>query len=230
MNRFSRRSEPVKGEVTIPNVKFIPATNQESQYLQSSIGRVLVAGITQILASRCEDPVDALGRFLIKYDENRITFEREERERLEHQAKVKAQPTRQQLDEMRTRFEDEKKKWTLDNSVSNDALFRAPTPHLPKAIPEEKKEEEVIQVDTVDPALVLPEEGSGISAIDNAIHGSQELRNSSEEGATIADLEQDAIIPTEAKEDDDEDDEPEDDDEQEQASAPAVEQEQSEES
>ncbi|KAI9349789.1 hypothetical protein BDR26DRAFT_1004145 [Obelidium mucronatum] len=209
MNRFSRRSEPVKGEVTVPTVKFIPASNQESQYLQAAIGRVLVAGITQVLASRCDDPVDALGRFLLKHDENRIQFEKEERVRLEHKNKVKLQPTRQELDEMRQRFEEERKQWTLDNTV-DDKLFCAPPPPPPppKPIQEETVEEMQVELAVVDPDLTIPDEGSGISAIDNAIHGSQELRdqakNASEtdEGVTIADLEQDAILASDEEEND----------------------------
>ncbi|KAJ3124259.1 hypothetical protein HK100_011301 [Physocladia obscura] len=47
------------------------SSTEESQYLQAAIGQVLVAGITQILASHCSDPVDALGRFLVQHDKNK---------------------------------------------------------------------------------------------------------------------------------------------------------------
>ncbi|KAJ3063675.1 hypothetical protein HDU99_004734, partial [Rhizoclosmatium hyalinum] len=74
-----------------------------------------------------------------------------------------------------------------------------------------QEQDEKVELNAVDQALVLPEEGeTGISAIDNAIHGSQSLRpqlvsegnggsgaglSAGDGGATIADLEQDAILP-----------------------------------
>ncbi|KAJ3294026.1 hypothetical protein HDU79_011609 [Rhizoclosmatium sp. JEL0117] len=214
-SRFSRKSTaPTEALTPPPTLKFVPSSNSESQYLQATIGRVLVAGITQVLASRCDDPVDALGRFLLKHDENKHVFDAEEKARLDAKAALNALPTQAQLDEMRQKFKQEAVTWSLDNT-DTDKLFRPPTPKkketpLPKPTePPVQEQDEKVELNAVDQALVLPEEGeTGISAIDNAIHGSQSLRpqlvsegnsgsgvSAGDGGATIADLEQDAILP-----------------------------------
>ncbi|KAJ3065698.1 hypothetical protein HDU98_010935 [Podochytrium sp. JEL0797] len=108
---------------------FVPVSTAESQYLQSTIGKILVGGVTHVLASQCDDPVDALGRFLLSYDENKRAFEAEEASRMA--AKLKAIPQSVQMAEQAAKqeFQEEVASWN-PAPVDLTSIFRAP-PRVP---------------------------------------------------------------------------------------------------
>ncbi|KAJ3244977.1 hypothetical protein HDU78_010150 [Chytriomyces hyalinus] len=111
------------------NLLKTPASNQESQYLQAAVGKALVAGITQILATRCEDPVDALGRFLLKHYETSIQIEAASAKKSRFEAEVKRMGRDADVTE-KDESEFVPQDWAM-TPAQVAAIFQAPSPPLP---------------------------------------------------------------------------------------------------
>ncbi|KAJ3240630.1 hypothetical protein HDU81_003214 [Chytriomyces hyalinus] len=137
MPRFasSTNSSAPLSKATTPapfNLLKTPASNQESQYLQAAVGKALVAGISQILATRCEDPVDALGRFLLKHHESSIQIEAASAKKARFDAELKRMGRDADVTEKDEESEFVPQDWAM-TPAQVDAIFQAPSPPLPPA-------------------------------------------------------------------------------------------------
>ncbi|KAJ3382802.1 hypothetical protein HDU84_004047 [Entophlyctis sp. JEL0112] len=134
-NQTRESTTPAPAAISQPSTAILhgfKTTTADSQYLQAAVGRVLVAGLTQALASRCADPIDALGRFLLNYDATRAAVEREDAERALRKQMLQDMQLQPAIDNDRKAPANDHES---DAPINLADIFRPPTPPAPQAPP-----------------------------------------------------------------------------------------------
>ncbi|KAJ3060457.1 hypothetical protein HDU98_003564 [Podochytrium sp. JEL0797] len=213
-SRFPRRFSKLEDE-DLPHTSqlqntftFVPVSTAESQYLQSTIGKILVAGVTHVLASQCDDPVDALG----SYDENKRAFEAEEASRMATKAKAIPQSVQvaQQVakQEQQQKFQEEVASWN-QSPVDLSSIFCAPQPPPPPArVPStnnlsstsssislaDEPNPPSESTDATPKAIQDAPDAVQAQEVDNHAEVAPAAVNGEEEEVSIKELEQDAVL------------------------------------